>query len=516
MSLSTMLKTLALALAAVAIFGAAPARAEWVRGESPHFIVYGDVSEGQMRDFVRKVERFDTVLRLYWPIANTRESGKLEIFLAHGVDDLRKVSPSLGSGVAGFYTADVDRVFAIVDLSRSEGDQTLFHEYGHHFMLANLPGSYPGWFIEGFAEYYSTVDLTPGRIRVGMHSPGRMNSLTLGANAWAPMDAVLGSRSAQLAPSQVHSYYAQSWALVNYFMSTPERQQQMGRYLAAVTNGADPISALTGTVNMTPQQLQDALRTYLYRINYQTLQQTIPAAEVTVTRLSRSARDLIFTDLRLDRLGSEGKDAFLTEAAAVAARYPGDRLAAIVAAKVAIHREDWAGVEAALQPLVGDDATDVDALRLTAIAKMELGDAEGVDDARRAGLYRDAQRLLGRAVQADPTDYRVYLALADNRQTAPGYPTENDLNILLAAAEYAPQVTTTRFRAAQALINQGVYQQAIELLAPIANNPHGGDRNAPVRALLNEAREGAGLAPISTEAPPEAEEAGETAAPEGE
>lgn len=494
---------------ALALFAAAPARAEWLRAESPHFIVYGDVSEGDMRTYVRKIERFDSVLRLYYPVPAARESGKLEIFLGRGIDDLRRISPGLGSGVAGFYTADIDRVFAVVDLSRSEGDSTLFHEYGHHFMLANMAAAYPGWFIEGFAEYYATMDLTPGRIKVGLHSPGRMNSLNVGVNSWVPMETVLGSRTSQLRPGQGFSYYAQAWALTNYLMSTPDNRRKLNLYLRAVMAGADPIEALQGTIDRTPQQLQNDVRNHLYGYKYDTLQQVIPPAEVSISRMSRSARDLVFADLRLDRLGPEGKAEFLSQTRAAAGRHPGDRLAAIVLAKVAIHEEKWAEAEAALASLVDAGTADVDALRLTAVARMKRADVEGVEDAERLALYRSAQGLLTRAVQADPTDYRVYLALADNRQTAPGYPTDNDLNILLAAADYAPQVTTTRFRAARALINEGIYQQAIDLLAPIANNPHGGDGNKPIRDLLEEARSKAGLAATTTAAPPEAEDEAE-------
>ena len=496
---------LALAAACVAV-AAGPARAEWLKAESPHFIVYGDVGESDLRNYVRKVERFDSLLRLYYPVANTRESGKLEIFLAHGIDDLRKISPGLSSGIAGFYTGDVDRIFAVVDLSRSEGDKTLYHEYGHHFMRANMPAAYPGWFTEGFAEYYSTAELTPGRMRVGLHSPGRMNSLTQGRNSWLPMDAVLGGRS-EVPRSLGHSYYAQAWALTHWFMSTPERQQMMSRYLRALMTGGDPVVSLQTEVGMTPDQLHDTIARYVAgAINYYTLQQTFEPAEVSISRMSRSASDLVWLDLQMDRLGPDGKAEAIAQVRELAARYPDDAFAAIVLAKAEIQDEKWETAEAAVASLVAAETPNTEALRLTAIAKMHRGDAEGVDAGQRAVLYRDAQRLLTQAVAADPTDYRIYLGLNETREGAPGYPTDNDLNILLAAEEYAPQVDTVRYLAAQALVNRGVYLQAVELLAPVASNPHGGDGMKAARDLLAEARQKAGLAPTNVAAPPSGEE----------
>lgn len=492
--------------AALISAAASPAHAEWLRAESPHFVVYGDVSEGDLRNYVRKVERFDSLMRLYYPVANDREAGKLEIFLAHGIDDLRRVSPGLSSGIAGFYTSDVDRIFAIVDLTRSEGDNTLLHEYGHHFMRANMPGAYPGWFTEGFAEYYSTADLTPTRIRVGLASPGRMNSLTMGLNSWAPMDGVLGGRSG-VRPGQGHSYYAQAWAMTHYFMSTPERRQQLSRYLRASMTGADPIESLQSITGMTPEQFQRTVRNYVSgAINYSILQQTFTPAEVAIAPMSRSARDLVWLDLRMDRLNPQGKSEAIAQVRERAARYPGDAFAAIVLAKAEIQDEHWDAAEAAVASLVAADTPNTEALRLTAIAKMRRADADGLDPAEKVAQYRDAQHLLARAVQANETDYRLYLGLDETRRGAPGYPTDNDLNVLLAAEEYAPQVDQVRFLTAQALVNKGIYQQAVEILAPVASNPHGGAGMKSARDLLAVARQRAGMAQIDTPELPSAED----------
>lgn len=60
------------------------------------------------------------------------------------------------------------------------------------------------------------------------------------------------------------------------------------------------------------------------------------------------------------------------------------------------------------------------------------------------------------------------------------------------------------------------YVEAAYVLGPIANNPHGGESLAPVRRLLAEAREKAGLPPLSPDAPPEAEAPGEAPPSESE
>jgi uncharacterized protein HemY len=235
---------------------------------------------------------------------------------------------------------------------------------------------------------------------------------------------------------------------------------------------------------------------------------------VAIAPMARSARDLVWLDLRMDRLGPDGKAEALAQVRERAARYPGDAFAQVVLAKAEIQDEKWEAAEAAVASLVAADTPNTEALRLTAIAHMHRADADGVDPAQKVTMYRDSQRLLARAVQVDPTDYRIYLGLNEARRIAPGYPTDNDLNVLLAAEEYAPQVDQVRLLAAQALVNKGIYQQAIEILAPVASNPHGGERSRPARELLAEARQKAGLAPSNTAAPPpDADESDDNAEP---
>ena len=489
---------LACAASAVALttLAVSSAHAEWLKAESPHFIVYGDTSEGDMRNYVRKVERFDAMLRLWFPSKSDVAFPPLSLYLADGRSDMRKIWPDIPANVGGFYTPGEERIFAVTGGRGAENDHTLFHEYGHHYMHQYLTAAYPGWFVEGFAEYFATADLTPGHMRVGLHSPGRMNSLTMGANTWLPMATVLRSRSSEIG-SRGHFYYAQSWALTNYFMSTPERRAALGRYLGAVMAGGDPVASLQPATGRTPEQLQNDVRGYvLTRINFQSEDHEFEPAEVTITRMPPSTRDLVWLDLRLARFVPETLRAGnLAEAQRAFAKYPNDALAARVLAQAHMDMQQDKEAVAVLQTAVATGLNDPQTLRLQAVAMMNLGDTVEADDPdQRTQLYRQARSALSAAYQADPLDYRVYLALSRNRQEGPGFPTDNDLDTLRAGAELAPQVPGMTLRTAQALMARDHYAEAIRYLTPVANNPHGGEGLAPIRALLAEARLKAGLA----------------------
>lgn len=163
-------------LAAIAVFlgWASSAHAEWLKAETKHFIIYGDTSEREMRAYAEKVERFDSFLRTYYPAQSEYEIPRLEIYLANGRRDMLRAEPRIGPSVGGFYSPNSGRIHAVVNTESSRGDLTLFHEYGHHFMYQMMTNAYPSWFVEGFAEYYSTADVRPDRIQFGRHDEGRM------------------------------------------------------------------------------------------------------------------------------------------------------------------------------------------------------------------------------------------------------------------------------------------------------------------------------------------------------
>ena len=69
MSFANTVRSLAVALAALVAF-ASPARAEWLRAETEHFVIVGDTSRGEISEYARKVERFDALLRMFLPPTN--------------------------------------------------------------------------------------------------------------------------------------------------------------------------------------------------------------------------------------------------------------------------------------------------------------------------------------------------------------------------------------------------------------------------------------------------------------
>lgn len=501
MRLSAALHAIVFALGMM-LTAAAPARAEFLRAETEHFVIQGDVRRGEITEYARKVERFHAMLERFLPPENDEFAApRLWIYLAANNATMRQAWPGVSENVGGFYSRNDGRIYAVVDLSNERHTTTLFHEYAHHYMFQYHNEAYPGWFVEGFAEYFAPSEMGTSRIRYGLWNDGRIYSLEDSRN-WIPMQEVLTARPNLGSARRAASYYAQAWLLTHYMLGDPTRRAQFIAYLQAMSRGEESVAAFQAQTGQSPEQLTRNLRSYLGRgITVYTLAESLPVAEVTVTALPPSTRDAIWLDLRSMRSLGDDRDALLQQVRTMAARHPGDRLATVTLAKYLIRMDLPAEAVTTLEPVVAADPADAEALWLMAGAEMDIAD-ETDDDTARIDLMRQAQRRLAAAYQADPLDYRIYMAMARNRQGAAGYPSDNDLNIAVSAYRLAPQLGSTAYRAGQVLIAKGQYLEAVQVLSPLANNPHDGGDLASVRELLAEARAGAGLEPVSTDAPP--------------
>nr|WP_312294042.1 hypothetical protein [Brevundimonas diminuta] len=469
----------ALFLAAGTALWATSAQAEWRRAETSSFIIYGEGSENDLRPHAEKLERFDALLRRQFNRPALEGARKLPVYLLHTRRDLAEVFPAVAEAkAAGFYSASETDVYAVVN--RRSGDDLLFHEYAHHFMYQNFPGFYPGWFVEGFAEFFMTAQVdNPERVEMGGFNPGRIH--TLNQSRWLSVEDLLSKRPRDFTNrEQRWAFYAQSWLLTHYLLADAERRRGLDAYLTDVGRGVAPTEALRNRLGHTPDSLTAALRTYLRgEMKYVRFSMTDVQPQVQIQTLPTSADRMLLYSLRSRYPQSPHDAAVLLERTRTdAARYPQDRLALVTLGRAELQWGDAAAGEAALASALVVAPEDAEALRLLADARLEASDQQQ-DPTDRSRLIREAQGYLARALDADPTDYRIYATLARARRGAPDYPNANDLETWRLAVAFAPQVMRLRQEAAEALTKGGAEAEAAELLAVVANSPHGGGRDDP-------------------------------------
>ena len=476
-------------MAAVAMAVASPAAAEWRRAESEHFVVYSEGRESALREYVRKLEVFDRVLRV--EISAQRETvRKLPIYLVGNETAMRQIHPYLPRQAAGVYMATTEDIFAVA--LRGREDDYMMHEYVHHVMFQNFAGAYPAWLVEGFAEYYAATEINNGSILVGGFNEGRV--ATLMYLNWIPLRDLLTKPLSETRGESRDTYYPMAWLLTHWFLGNPERRPMLQAYLNAVASGTPSLDAMEAATGITIDDLQSTLRRYFSssapQRRYTGIDQSV---EMTVTVLPPSADDLLLINQRL-RVGAsdEERPQVAAEVRRKAARHADDPLALLALGHAELHFGDPVAGEAVLTRLLELQPDHVEALQLMATRQFELA-TERPDE--QTALMGRARAFLARAYRADDANYYTLMLLGQSREGAAGYPNANDIETWLQAFELSPQLAGSRLGLARALMQAGRNQDAAILLPPLANAPHGGAAATLAREMLDRAL--AGEAPVS-------------------
>lgn len=468
------------------LLGLAPAvaHAAWYKAETDRFVVYGEGREQKVRDYAVKLTTFDRVLRIYHPETRDRvPATKLVVYLVNSHDDLRRIRPHLPREVAGFYLPMNEGAFAVaLNEERFGADDVMFHEYAHHFMLENFPAAYPAWFVEGFAEYFMTVEVLSDSVKIGGYNPGRAYGLV--SDTWLPLGEVLSKTTAETRKERQGAYYSQSWILMHYMRSTPELSRQLDAATRAIASGVAPVKAMQDATGLDMAQLTKQLKAYR-KISVLTIKDPMKgvAPVVTVSVMGRSADDFLLDNLRLI-LASTGRvdPAFLGSVRRKAAKYPGDALAEMTLARAEFVMGDVAAGEAIMKRRLDAQPQDLETLLLAGSGQVMAGMR---DRAGRQAHYRAARPLLAKAYALNKSDFRALYAYALSRTVEPTYPSQNDLNAWLEARELAPAVGENALWAGMALLARGERERAVAVLTPLLNNPHGGAVAAQAKALID-------------------------------
>ncbi|RYY42434.1 MAG: hypothetical protein EOP59_10030, partial [Sphingomonadales bacterium] len=268
---------------------AGPLAAEpWREAASAHFVIYSQESEAELRDFATRLERLDKALRTL-QASEDPPLGKASRLTVYVVRDAASVRRLLGEGpkyTAGFYTADAGQSLAFTPRLIGSGSKydlgamtVLIHEYAHHYMWRTAPAAYPAWYVEGFAEFWSTARFeTDGGVGIGLPAYHRAPTLLLGRNAISLAEMLGETRPAQ-SPDQLDTLYGRGWLLAHYLTFDKARSGQLARYLDAINRGTPPLKAATDAFGPL-EQLDRELRAYVgKRLSYLPL----PAARLPVT-----------------------------------------------------------------------------------------------------------------------------------------------------------------------------------------------------------------------------------------
>jgi hypothetical protein len=483
----------ALAAFLLAMALASPASAEWRRAESANFVLYSQSGEAKLREQAALLEDYNLFLRALTGVTEPDAPNKLNVYIVKSAAQLRSIH-DMPAGIAGVYIASSAGIAAVVDESApGEGQQTLLHEVAHHFMKQYRPLPYPAWYVEGFAEYASTVSFKKDAIEYGRPSVDRAYSLVEGK--WLPLDRILfGEVPTDL--ESMSAFYAQSWLLSHYLLRSAEMRPRFAAYLAAAARGEEPRKAFATAFPMPVADLERELRAYSKRpmsyTRFKRASGTVPPA-VAITRLPPSADDLLLLRATME-VGPEDEAALLARVRTAAAKHDDPFARRALAQAEALHG-DPAKADALLGPLLAADPDDAELLYFKGMRHLRV--ARGAADGEAE--YRLARASFVRAHKADPNHWQTLLRYAEALRADESFVSDNTINILLLASQLAPQTQEGTMNAAQLLIARKRWEEAELLLLPLTGDPHDRRLANAARGLLETARaRGRPLAPAKT------------------
>jgi tetratricopeptide (TPR) repeat protein len=157
----------------IAFFGIAIAFAgepQWVEVRSPNFSVVTDAGEKRGREVAMRFEQMRGAYGALTSKENVSIPVPLQIVAFRNTKEMRQVAPMFNgkpTELAGLFQGGEDRSFIMLDMSVENPWVVVFHEYAHQLLNGNLKDAFDPWFQEGFAEYFSTIEVDGKQAHVG-------------------------------------------------------------------------------------------------------------------------------------------------------------------------------------------------------------------------------------------------------------------------------------------------------------------------------------------------------------
>ncbi len=263
---------------------------QWREVRSPNFIVYTNGGDKRGREVALRFEQMRKIFGSLILRDKVNINVPLVIIAFKDNRGLKSVAP-LWKGkaidLAGVYLKGEDKHFIALDLSSPAGYPVVFHEYAHLLLNANFPKT-DVWFDEGFAEYYSTIDITLKEVKIG-HAPPYAGDIL--GRGLMPVEQLFGithdSREYNETSPKRHTLYAQSWLAVHYLYDK-RLLKQAGDYFDLVINQRKPLAeSLKTAFGMTSKEFDKALRDYYNGNKIMTFTWRAPEIEPQLYGVSR-------------------------------------------------------------------------------------------------------------------------------------------------------------------------------------------------------------------------------------
>ena len=484
----------------VTVAGKKAELSQWVRAESQRFVVYSDAGEDDVALLLGSLEKLDHLLRIYTlPNQQTereaaRPEPKMTLYFHNSATDLREVADSPPADAVGLYSScaagvqgfgvHLERIPSLGDaqLDKSPLNETLsyvFEAYARQFLYRHTDIRTPASFIDGFAQYFSSVRFSDQQMVVGRVPKGIGGYLKFigdGRQYSLDYDEVLEGRLANArsyagAAGVRLEFEAKSWLLTHYMLSSEDNRKRLDRYLVLVGRGVAPTPAFERAFGVKKADISTVMWRYglkgMPALRVQA--PSFPASRVKFRSLPVAAGKFVLANAALKACPSRSTgEALLKQLAVMAPQFPNEDLARLTLSRAQI---DWGNPQEALPQLAAvlqDDDANFEARYLLGMAHLRLAE-RSQGDARR-GHLQSAQRHLERAREVNPQSWEAAFAVFRAEVAATDDPRKAALDGVITAWQAARDVDALGRSAALASAYTGKADEAHRTLGSLAQS----------------------------------------------
>ena len=457
----------------------AHAKDEWIQVKSKNFFLVGNASEKDIRKVGTRLEEFRETFRLLFTNMNLVSPISTNVIVFKSESAYKPFKPKRQDGktdnfVAGFFQPgqDVNYITLSTEGEDEETFAVIFHEYVHSIVNINFGKSeVPAWFNEGLAEYFSTFSIQDDqKVKLGL--PLSRHLSLLQQSKLTPLQTLLNVSGSQLLETGDHSrsiFYAESWALIHYFMQSG-KSGGLGKYLAMVLKDVPPEKAFQEAFQMNYASMEAELRKYVSKNSYQYNEITLKNkltfdADMRVSPLDESTANAYLGDLLFHNHREDDAEPFLLNALK---GQPNSSMANTTLGMVKLNQRKFDEAKKYLESAISDDQKNHMAFyRYAYLLSREGRDEFGYTqkfDKDTAAKMREALR---KAISINPsfTDSYELLAFVDvvNNEEL-----DDAASLMTTALKYQPGNQRYALRIADIYMRQNKFDEAIAIAEKIA------------------------------------------------
>ena len=455
--------------------------AGWHEAKTKHFIIYADLEPAELKAYGERLERFDQTVRKLRAMDDPEltDAQRLTIYAVNDEVAVAKLADT--TDILGFYFSTAGGSYAVVpkrqgwlaQRARMSANNVFFHEYAHHLQMGSSPVALPAWITEGFAEFFSTAEiLQNGSVQVGR--PPSWREWSVQKYSGLTMVEMLSGSLRNMTWKESASLYGRAWLLTHMLTFDQNRRGQLQKYVTAIQNGVDALSAAKSAFGDDLRSVDRDLDQYLRQRTFSTLVMDASAVSpgpVTVRPASRAKVAAMEIQIRT-RCCTSRKDAprLAVDGRKMSASFGNEAIAQVALSEAELLARNVAAAEAAALRAVSLDPGLAAAQVALGRAKMEAGlKAPSATDWKAVrSWFTKANRLDPEHAEPLMYFYRTYLYAA-------AAPTPNAIDGLLYAVHLAPRDEDLRIDAVRQLVVDNKLEEARRMFAPSAYYPHSPD-----------------------------------------